>query len=88
VVNRNATSPWPFIAMGGMAVSFFPYAVSGLVAPWYGVMFLLLVWAALFVLACRWWTRRPKLMLVLPLVAFVLFFAVIAFGGAFLGWTA
>ena len=45
-------SPWPFVAMMGMAGTFFLYAVSGLLAPWYGVVLLLLVWVVLFVVAC------------------------------------
>ena len=88
MVNRNATSPWPFVAMAGLACALFPYAASGLLAPWYGVAFLLLAWVVLFALACRWWTRRPKLTLVLPVLAVALFFVVMAIGGAFLGWTA
>lgn len=86
--NRNATSPWPFVAMCGMAAAFFPYAASGLVAPWYGVVVLMVLWFALLVLAFSWWTRRPTLTLVVPVLAFVLLFAVVSFGGAFLGWTA
>lgn len=86
--NRNATSPWPFVAMCGMAAAFFPYAASGLVAPWYGVVVLMMVWTVLFGLNCAWFMKRPKLTLVLPVVAFVVLFGVVAAGGAFLGWTA
>lgn len=86
--NRNATSPWPFVALAGMATAFFPYAASGLVAPAYGVVLLLLVWLVLFVLCCLWFTRHPKLTLVLPVVAFVILFAVVYAGGRWLGWTA
>ena len=48
--------PWPFVGMAGMACAFFLYAASGLVAPWWGVVLLLLVWLVLFVIACAWWT--------------------------------
>ena len=41
----HKASPWPFIAMMGMAGCFFLYAASGLLAPWYGVVLLLLIWA-------------------------------------------
>jgi hypothetical protein len=81
-------SPWPFVAMMGMAGTFFLYAVSGLLAPWYGVVLLLLFWVVLFVVACRWWTPHPKLMLVLPAVAVVVWFAVLILGEALLDWTA
>jgi hypothetical protein len=81
-------SPWPFIAMMGMAGTFFLYAVSGLLAPWYGVAVLMLVWVVLFVVACRWWTPHPKRMLLLPLVAVVVWFAVLTAGEALFDWTA
>ena len=81
-------SPWPFVAMMGMAGTFFLYAASGLVAPWYGVAALLLVWLVLFVVACRWWTPHPRRMLWLPLVALVVLFAVLTLGEALFDWTA
>jgi hypothetical protein len=81
-------SPWPFVAMMGMAGCFFLYAVSGLLAPWYGVVLLLAIWVALFVVACRWWTPHPKRMLWLPLVAVVIWFAVLTLGEALFNWTA
>ena len=84
----DRASPWPFIAMTGMAGTFFLYAASGLLAPWYGVVGLLLVWLVLFVTACRWWTPRPRLTLLLPLVAVVVWFGVLVLGEALLNWTA
>jgi hypothetical protein len=81
-------SPWPFVAMMGMAGTFFLYGASGLVAPWYGVAALLLVWLVLFVVACRWWTPHPMRMLWLPLVAVVVWFAVLTGGAALFDWTA
>lgn len=84
----DAASPWPFAAMAGMAGTFFLYAVSGLVAPWWGVAALLVFWVVLFVIACRWWTRHPRLMLVLPVVALVVWFGTLTAGAAWLDWTA
>jgi hypothetical protein len=81
-------SPWPFVAMMGMAGTFFLYAASGLVAPWYGVVALLLVWLVLFVVACRWWTLHPTRMLWLPLVAVAVWFGVLTGGAALFDWTA
>jgi hypothetical protein len=71
-----------------MAALFFPYAASGLVAPAYGVVLLMAIWLVLLVVAFRWWTRRPALVPVVPVVALVLLFAVVWVGGAFLGWSA
>jgi hypothetical protein len=74
--------------MAGMAAALFLYAVSGLVAPWWAVVALLLVWLVLFVVACLWWTPHPKRVPLLPVVAVVLWFAVITAGAAWLGWSA
>ena len=81
-------SPWPFVAMMGMAGCFFLYAVSGLLAPWYGVVLLLAIWVVLFVVACRWWTPHPRRTLLLPLVAVAIWFAVLTAGEALFNWTA
>jgi hypothetical protein len=74
--------------MIGMAGCFFLYAVSGLLAPWYGVVLLMLIWLVLFVVACRWWTPHPRRTLLVPLVALVVWFAVLLLGEALFGWTA
>ena len=60
--------------MMGMAGCFFVYAASGLLAPWYGVVALMLVWVVLFVVATRWWTPHPKRTLLLPLIAIAVWF--------------
>lgn len=86
--NRNATSPWPFVGMALMACAFFLYAASGLVAPWWGVVALLVVWVLLFVVACAWWSLHPRWVPALGVFAMVFWFAAITAGGAFLGWTA
>ncbi len=40
-----------------------------------------LLWLAIFVLACRWFTRRPRAVVVLPVVAALLWFVLLlAFG--------
>lgn len=88
IPQRDRASPWPFVAMVGMAGCFFLYAASGLLAPWYAVVALMLVWLLLFVVATRWWTPHPKRTLLLPVVAVVLWFGVLTLGGALLGWTA
>jgi hypothetical protein len=74
--------------MAGMAAVFFLYGASGLVVPVWALTALIFVWLVLFVTACRWWTSHPKPLLVLPVVALVLLFAVVAAGGAWLGWQA
>jgi hypothetical protein len=88
IPQREKASPWPFLAMIGMAGCFFIYAASGLLAPWYGVVFLMLVWVVLFVVATRWWTPYPKRTLLLPVLALVVWFAVLFLGEALFDWTA
>ena len=86
--NPRAVSPWPFVGMAGMACAFFLYAASGLVAPWWGVALLLLVWLALFVVACAWWTPHPGRLPALAVAAIAFWFVAVTAGGAWLGWTA
>jgi hypothetical protein len=81
-------SPWPFLAMIGMAGCFFLYAVSGLLAPWYGVVVLMLIWVVLFVVATRWWTPHPKRTLLVPLIALAAWFVVLTAGEVLFDWTA
>ena len=83
-----AASPWPFVGMVLMACAFFLYAASGLVAPVWGVVVLMLVWLALFVVCCAWWTPHPRRLPFVAVGAIVLWFAVVTAGGAWLGWTA
>ena len=86
---RNArVSAWPFVGMVGMACAFFLYAASGLLAPWWAVVALLVAWAALFAVACAWWTLHPRWVPGVAVAAIALWFAVMALGGAVLGWSA
>ena len=84
----DKASPWPFVGMAGMAAAFFLYAASGLVAPFWAVVGLLGLWLVMFVLACRWWTPHPKRTLLVPLIALVVWFAVLTLGEVLLDWTA
>ena len=81
-------SPWPFVGMAGMACAFFLYAASGLVAPWWAVVALLVVWVLLFVVALAWWSLHPRWVPGLAVVAVRLGFAVVTAGGVFLDWNA
>jgi hypothetical protein len=85
-MNLRRSGPW--IGMAGMFSVLWLYGASGLVAPAWAVVVLIGVWLVQFVLACRWFHRRPYAVLVLPVVALLLWFGAITAGGAFLGWTA
>lgn len=64
------------------------YVSSGLVAPLWAIVVLLLVWAALAVCSVRWFTRRPWVVLLLPFIAAVVWFAALTLGEQVLGWQA
>jgi hypothetical protein len=87
-VALQKTSPWPFVGMAGMACAFFLYAASGLVAPWWGVTILLILWLVMFVLGCTWWTAHPRRLLFLPVVAVALWFGLITGGSILFDWHA
>lgn len=74
-------------ALGLLAVLPF-YLSSGLVAPLWAIILLLLFWAALAVCAFRWFTRRPWVVLALPVVAVAVWFLVLTLGEQALGWRA
>jgi len=81
-------SPWPYIGMGGMACVLFLYAFSGLLAPWWFVIGLWLIWLALFVQGIRWFNPYPKRVLWLPVVAALLWFGLLNAGSAIFGFSA
>ena len=85
---RPGVSPWPFVGMAGMAAAFFLYAASGLVAPYWAVGVLLVVWLVMLVITCRWFMPYPKRTLVMPPLAFAIWIGAITLGGVFLDWTA
>ncbi len=64
------------------------YLASGLVAPLWAVIVLVAVWAALLVVALRLWKARPFLVPLVPIAAVAIWFAAIAAGETWLGWTA
>jgi len=63
----------------------FPYLVSGLVAPGYGVIALMGIWIGLLVLLLRMRSTRPLLALLVPPAALAIWYAVLALGGSLLG---
>ena len=81
-MQRNRAEPGPFIAIGGLAVAAFLYGYSAIALPsLVHSVVLPLLWLLLFGLACAWFTRRPRLVVVLPVIAFVAWFAVLLTAG-------
>jgi hypothetical protein len=52
------------------------------------VVVLMVVWVALFVVACAWWSLHPRWVPGLAVFAVVLWFLSVTAGGALLGWSA
>jgi hypothetical protein len=80
-VQNNLEQSGPFIGVGGMAVAAFLYGYAAIALPsvLHSVVMPLL-WLAIFVLACRWFTRRPVAIVALPVVAVVLWFGLLLAG--------
>jgi hypothetical protein len=69
----------PFLTIGGLASAAFLYGYSAIVLPSIlNSVLLPLLWLALFAVATRWFTRRPRASLVLPVLAIVAWFTVLA----------
>jgi hypothetical protein len=64
------------------------YMASGLLAPGWAVITLLVIWIGLFAVAIYLLRHRPVWVLAVPVVATAIWFAVMAAGEAWLGWTA
>ena len=88
IQDRRRVSPWGFVGVAGMVAVFFLYAASGLVAPYWAVGVLLVVWLVLMVVTCRWFMPYPKRTLVMPVVALAVWIGAVTAGGAFLDWSA
>ncbi|WP_435741728.1 hypothetical protein [Nocardioides sp. SYSU DS0663] len=84
----DALSPWPFVGLVLMAMAFFLYAASGLIAPAWAVVVLLLVWFLLLLTCFAWWSSHPRRLPWVGVGAMLFWFLALNAGGAFLGWTA
>lgn len=62
------------------------FAASGLLAPLWAVIGLLVLWAATVVFGFVLRRRRPWLVLILPVALMIIWFAVMYAGEAWLGW--
>lgn len=85
---RGQVSFAPWLGMILIVSSFFLYAASGLVAPWWGIVLMVLVWLVLFVLCCMWWTPYPKRLVWIGLVSYPLWFCLMVGGALVFGWEA
>jgi hypothetical protein len=71
----------PFIGLGGLFVAAFLYGYVAIALPsWTHSLFMPAFWLVLFVLACRWFTRRAYLVSALPVLAVVVWFVIMLNG--------
>jgi len=76
-VREDVARSGPFLSIGGLAVAFFLYAWSAIALPgWLNSLVLPAFWLVLVVVGARWFTRRPRASVLLPVVAVVVWFAV------------
>ena len=82
MVGNDLRQTGPFIGLGGVVVVAFLYAYIAIAfASVLHSVVMPLLWLTIFVLACRWFTRRPRAVVVLPVVAALLWFVLLlAFG--------
>jgi hypothetical protein len=55
-------------------------------APWWVTALLLAVWGVALVQGCRWFVRRPRAVVVLPVLLGLGWFAVVLAGARWLDW--
>ena len=79
---------YALVGLGLHLVAGFFMLVSGLVAPPWAVVGMLFAWAVLLGVGLRLWRIKPWVTIGFPVLAFVIWIASIAAGGAFLGWNA
>jgi len=87
-IRDRRVSPWGFVGVAAMVAMFFPYAASGLVAPYWAVGVLLVVWLVLMVVTCRWFMPHPRRTLVMAPLALAIWIGAISLGGLLLDWSA
>ena len=71
-----------FVAVGWL------YLATGLLAPMWAVVVLWVIWILLLVVLVRAWKTNPWVVLGVPLVAYLIWAAVLLAGEFFLGWSA
>lgn len=56
---QQKVSPWGFAGMGALACLLFLDLAALLIAPWWVVVVLVLLWLVLFASGCRWFAPAP-----------------------------
>jgi hypothetical protein len=75
-VKNNRADSGSFIGVGGLVVALFLYGYTAIALPsWLHSLLMPLIWLALFVLGCAWFTPHPRRAAFLPVVAIGAWFA-------------
>jgi cbb3-type cytochrome oxidase subunit 3 len=75
-VKNNRADSGAFIGVGGLVVALFLYGYTAIALPsWLHTLLMPLIWLALFVLGCVWFTPHPRRAAFLPIVAIGAWFA-------------
>ena len=85
---RGDVSFTPFLGMILIVSSFFLYAASGLIAPWWGVVAMVAVWLVLFVACCASWSTNPRRLVWIGALSYPLWFGLIVTGALVFDWSA
>jgi peptidoglycan/LPS O-acetylase OafA/YrhL len=85
---RGDVSFTPFLGMILIVSSFFLYAASGLIAPWWGIVAMVAIWLVLFIVCCVSWTPNPKRLVWIGALSYPLWFCLIVSGALIFGWDA
>lgn len=78
----------PWIGAAGMFCLLWLCLASVLLAPWWGVALMLLMWALVGLLVLGWARLHPALSAITPLVGLVGWFVIVWAGDAWWGWAA
>jgi uncharacterized membrane protein YqgA involved in biofilm formation len=76
------------VSMAALVVIGFFYFASGLMAPLWAVVGLMIIWVGLMVLGIRWFRSHPWRLPALPVIAVLVWWGVLTLGERLLGWTA
>ena len=79
---------YALVGLGLHLVAGFFMLISGLVAPPWAVLLMLVVWGILLVVGLQRWRSSPWVTIGFPVLAFVIWIGTVTLGEALLGWRA
>lgn len=85
---REVLSPWPIAGLIGLACVAFLIGASqvAIATPWWALAGLVLLWLGALWLALRWFRRRPRGVVVLPVGVALVWFVTVVAGARWGGW--